>query len=391
MARPLTRAERRHFLVRTGFGASPREDRELAEMGLDNQVERILVFRYTVLEQRALFEFIDPSRPDGDEITRWWLHLMTRTDQPFRELLAFYWHDHFATSQRKLPRAGLHLMVEHVRMLRGRAVGSLRDLLRDVLVDPAMQIWLDGVGSSKTKPNENLAREYWERFSLGVDNGYTQEDIREASRALTGFVVRRDTVRNVDVVEFDPQFHDDGEKTIFGQTGRFTPSDVADLTIDQRPVARYIAHELFRWFCYDDPPAAVVDELARVLRENDYQLRPLLRTILRSEAFFSDRSLRGRIKSPVEFLVGFSRTTGLDVPMDALNRNLGALKQRPTWPPHVGGWTEGLGWVSDTGMIERSNGIVSAISERQHQARSAIDVESLLPDDDRSAEGVVEG
>lgn len=381
--RELEPAERRHFLDRTGFGASAGELAELERSGLANAVESMLIYqREQSVVTRALAEIRDVDHPQGSEVGAYWLSLMLNTRQPFREALALFWHDVFAVSHRKLDAAGKHLMLRHVELLRTRPVGNLRDLLLAVLTDPATLVWLDAVDSTREAPNENLAREFWELLALGKDNGYTERDIEEAARALTGYRLGYDEQLAQTTVEFDPARHDPDPKTIFGQTGRFDARALVDLTVARRPVAEHVCRGLFEWLCYPDAPDALVADLAKGLRDDGYELRPLLRRILLSEAFHSTRSRDARrVKTPIELVVGFVRVTGMQVPIPELREALGELGQVPTQPSNIGGWPQDTAWLSGEAMLERGNAITLAIAAREHQHRIGYDVADLLPPD----------
>jgi hypothetical protein len=380
MTRPLDDAERRHLLARTAFGGRPEELARLTELGLDAFVDETVLFERRELELRAEREIADQDHPTRDELVRYWLHVLCRTEQPFQEALALFWHQRLAVPQDHLAAGHLHLYLQHVRLLRWAGVTNLRDFLRATIRDPAILISLDAPSSTVAHPNENLAREFWERFSLGAGNGYTEDDIREAARALTGFRLGTDPVTGLVTVVFDPSLHDHGTMTIFGVRGSFGPDELVDLTLYHRDAERVLARALFEWLCYPDPPESVVGPLAAQLRLSAYELRPMLRTLLRSEAFFSARSrAHRRVKSPVEYLVGFIRATGLELPLPRLHARLEQLGQVPTAPPDVGGWPGGEAWISPGAMAVRGNAVVEAVSSRSHQRGLRFDLRTLLP------------
>jgi len=355
-AGPISYAEAQHFLIRTQFGASRADIEELLELGVDAWLERALAFETDkVLEESALDEIENRERPREDEVVRWWLHLMVRTSNPLQEALALFWHDHFGVSQRAFGSSQRHMMIDHVNLLRRRGNGSLRDLLYEVAVDPAMLVFLNGVDSTREKPNENFPREFFELFALGVDNGYTQSDVENTARAFTGYRQRYDSSARQNFVTWDEERHDDEPKTVFGTTGLYGYRELIDLTIDERQVAEHVCKKLFEHFCHDDPAPSLVAEMAAFLRGSDYELKPLLRKLLSSRAFFSSASRMNQVKSPVEFIVGLIRTTGLEPPFYDLDEGLLAAGQRPTQPPSVAGWPGGLNWLGSAHMLERGN------------------------------------
>ncbi|MFQ5507453.1 MAG: DUF1800 family protein, partial [Planctomycetota bacterium] len=383
--------EMQHFLVRTAFGSTRADLEAFEKLGLEAWLDRVLSFaKDSALERSAAKEIENPERPRQGEVVRWWAHLMARTRNPFQESLALFWHDHFGVSQAVLGEGRTHMMLDHLKLLRRLGNGNLRELLYRVATDPAMLVFLDGVASTKEKPNENFAREFWELFSLGVDNGYTQADVEEASRAFTGYRLRFDSIARQSFVTWDELRHDDGPKTVFGLTGNYGYRELVDLTIDQRPVAEFICRKLFEHFCYEDPPGRVVDEMARFFREADYELRPLLRMLLRSEAFFSKRSRESLLKGPVDFIVGFMRTTGLELPFYELDEGLAQAGQRPTQPPNVAGWPGGMAWLGSAFMLERGNLANALMTAREHQFRLSLSLSPVLPPPgERDAERVL--
>jgi len=394
----------RHLLVRTQWGASPAAFEAARKQGVAGYVKGAVSFPNTsAVEKDADALLVNEDDPKGlkggfpstAQLSRWWLRMMTRSKHPFQEVLAFFWHDHFATSSDVLSSDRRYWMKTHVNLWRKKGNGNLRDLLVEMARDWAMLQWLNGDTSTKNAPNENFAREFWELFTLGVDNGYTQEDILEAARAFTGYRERYDDEKKLRYIEFDPERHDTGDKHFFGRTipGQSAGDDyeaVVDITLEERPVAEFICGKLFSYFCYEDPPAALIDEMAAELRARRWELKPVLKMLLTSEAFFSSKSRHGYVKSPVDFSLGFLRTTGLAVPVSTVDRSLIDQGQRPTQPPTVDGWPEGEFWLSAQGMVERANFALSCITDRSRQEEAGIDVaDTLPPANRRSAPEVV--
>src|SRR3954464_9943526 len=185
----------------------------------------------------------------------WWLDRMVRSERPLEEKLTLFWHDHFATSDQDTP-----LMLAQNRMLRAHAFGSFRTLLGKVAHDTAMQLFLSLAGSPKQAPNENFARELMELFTLG--GGYTERDVREAARALTGFQAKWPD-NGPPSVHYDPRAHDDGVKRIFGHKGRFGPDDVLDLVVAHPRHAEFLVRKLWSFFVADAPDAPTLRALKR--------------------------------------------------------------------------------------------------------------------------------
>ena len=389
---PLTADEAMHFLARTGLGATRYQQIHLQVVGLDTYLHEALYVPPRVeVERAAERRFADPQRPKRDEIVQWWLDIMLHSDRPLREGLAFFWHGYFAVSQAKLALSGTHFYPQHVRLLRQHATGNFRTMLHEIVVDPAMLVWLDGVLSTKDAPNENFARELWELYTLGRDKGYTQADIEEAARAFTGWRLHTDPTSGRDVVDYVPARADTSAKTIFGVTDTFDYQGVVELTLAQRPVAEYVCRRLFQHYCHDDPPPEVIGELADMLRRGGYDLGPVLWTLLRSHVFFGEESRRGRIKAPVEYAIGFMRSTQLEIPMADLDLALLHMGQRPSVPPDVAGWRGGAYWLSLERLVPRNNFVIACLNAREHQKMLGWQAEWVAPlGEDRSAAAVVD-
>ena len=259
---------------------------------------------------------------------------MLLTPRPLEEKLTLFWHGHFATEERKID--DYRLMLHQNKTLRRLASGNFRDLLVAISQDPAMLVYLDNRTNVKGHANENYAREIMELFALGVGN-YTEDDIKQAARALTGW--RNEGLRFIN----DPELHDDGEKTIFGKTGNFDGYDVIDLILEKPVAAEFIAAKLYRFLVREEISPELTRKLAAVLRDNNYELKPLLTTIFLSRDFHSAPSIGTQIKGPVQYYVSACRRLGLDrIPgtpyftpaMASLGQSLGD-------PPNVKGWDGG--------------------------------------------------
>ena len=305
-------------------------------------------------------------------------------------------------------------MRTQITLWRQTGNGNLRTMLLSMARDYVMLRWLDGVSNSKNAPNENFAREFWELYTLGVDNGYTQADIVVAAKAWTGYRDRFDAVTNQEFTSFDTTLHDATAKTFFGQTiaAQNVTDDyqrVVDITVDNRQVAEFISRKLYEYFCNPNPtllPTPIaVDAMAALLRNNNYELKPLLAALFKSEAFFSPASKAGIVKNPVEHVIGFIRSTGL-IPIDTkqgtdpavwpnnllrtLDTDLTTAAQRPSQPPTVNGWPIGDQWDSSQNMLDRGNAILDCIKDRAHQAAVGITVTSLYPNANPTAAELVD-
>jgi uncharacterized protein (DUF1800 family) len=288
---------------------------------------------------------------DGNDVAQLqalWMHRLLYSPHPLLERMTLFWHDHFATSHAKVNT--VRLMTRQNEVIRQHALGHFGDLLQAMTVDPAMLIWLDSDSNRKGAPNENYAREVFELFSLG-DGNYTEQDIKEAARALTGWSVRDGEPH------FNADLYDEGEKTIFGRSGRWTAGDVVRMCLEHAACPRFIVHKLFRELVSDTavPSSALIEPLAEGFRVRNYDIRWLVRRMISSWVFYSDAALRQRIKSPVEFVVETVR--GLDGRVSPLNaaKACAEMGQSVFFPPSVKGWDGGRDWINSSTLLFRQN------------------------------------
>ncbi|KZS65178.1 DUF1800 domain-containing protein [Mycobacterium pseudokansasii] len=272
-------------------------------------------------------------------LSGWWLRRMVAVRQPLHEKLTLLWHNHFATSARKV-RVPAYLAA-HNQKLRTLALGDFRTLAYAMLTDAAMLRWLDGQSNTAKAANENLAREFMELFALGHGNGYTEDDVRAGARALTGWVIGADGRTSM-----LPRRHDFTVKTLFGLTGNFDAAGFCDAVLAQPKSAQYVAGRLWQQVASDEPPSTpVLDRLVSAYGPNR-DLRALTRAVLTDEEFTGGRATV--VTTPVEWLVGVIRS--LRVPVDnhlkLIEATLKVLGQRPFFPPDVGGWPKGQVWLS---------------------------------------------
>lgn len=382
----------RHLLNRTQFGVTTSEFNRAKSGGVLAFIDSITRFPSGTKswESGAASQIVDPLKPSTSEIVRWWAYMMQKTGAPFQEHLAMFWHDHFATSQVVLDAQSKRWMLDHINLLRKGGNGNLRDLLYKISVDPVMLVWLDGIYSTKYAPNENFAREFWEIFSLGADNGYTQADIQEAAKCFTGWRTRYDATADLTYMEFDPTRHDTTNKSIFGMTvtGRsgsksyLEYQDVVDLTLANKTTAEYIVKLLWENYVYPNPdPATIIAPLASLLRTGNWEIRPVLKAIFRSQEFYGATSKgTGFIKNPVEMFVGFSRATGLWPSLSTVYTEFSNAAQLPSMPPTVFGWPPGDAWLSSQGVVERANYIRECIRYKTGSPSAyAYSVNNCLP------------
>ena len=392
-----------HLMRRAGFGASRRELERYASQGYEATVEELLhpedappalededLIRRYHIDQNSLI-YVESCQA-------YWLYRMINTRRPLEEKIALFWHHVFATGYTKLnqPKA----ILKQVEMFRRHGLGSFRHLLLELSRDPAMIFWLDNKDNHKDAVNENYGREILELFSMGVGN-YTEEDVRECSRAFTGWTIRnaplhasrvsRDSVWPYGRLDWQFQYlsedHDDGDKEFLGERGRFDGEDVIDIICSNPATARFLARHLYNFFVEDDaqvpawqtvPPKdpEAINLIAAELMENDYDIRATLRTVFHSD-FFKQSAFR-RVKSPVEMVVGSARLSGSfdfpEVEDIQLGFQANFMGQRILDPPSVEGWHTGTEWINTAGLVNRINFAVDLFSDhRKTGVRDIVD------------------
>jgi uncharacterized protein (DUF1800 family) len=366
-----------HLLNRAGFGGPPAEIEKLAALKPEQAVsqfidyekipdstpdpewakpdperaEKFLAIRRAGEEERRRLVRQDQQaqRQRILELRGWWLQRMANGPRPLQEKMTLFWHGHFATSIEKVREA--YLMWRQNELFRRLATGNWLELLIEVGKDPAMLIWLDQAQSRKQHPNENFAREVMELFALG-EGHYTEKDISEAARALTGWSYER---MNQKFVE-RPNVHDEGTKTIFGKEGNFDGEDFLEMVVAQPQAARFITAKLWHFFAGEMPSEGMVTALASAFRRAGNNFKPVLRTMFLSEEFYAPSIIRNQVKSPVQWLVGSVRLLERELPPPivcfGLTRNLG---QDLFAPPNVKGWDGGLSWITTNNLLARYN------------------------------------
>ncbi len=276
------------------------------------------------------------------------LHRLMHSPHPFRERMTLFWHNHFATSNAKI--RNVRLMQIQYETLHRHALGRFDALLQDLTFDPAMIVWLDGNANKAGKPNENYAREVMELFSLGVGN-YTEKDIQEAARALTGWSVEGAQAK------FNPAEHDSGEKTIFGQTGHWTAGDVVRLCLCQPACATFMVRKLYRFLVSEtaEPSAALLKPLEDGFRARNYDIAWLAGQMLQSWVFFSDAAIGQIVKSPVDYATGVMIALEGRPNLRELATLGQTLGQNLFSPPSVKGWDGGVAWINSATLLRRQN------------------------------------
>jgi uncharacterized protein (DUF1800 family) len=351
MATATERARIERLLWRAGFGPRPGEARALADAGLERGVEGLLdpgeeklVGKGPSIEGRPLF----PRDKYGHDHL-WWLDQMVRTSRPLAERMTLVWHDWFATSNAGV--GNQRLMIEQNKLFRAIGLRSFSGLVLRVTENPAMLLYLNGLGSEKGSPNENYARELMELFTLGHGSGYSERDVREQARALTGFNARwRDGVGFVDF-KFDRNRHDDAMKVVFGKPGPYGWKEAVQLCLEHPAHAAFFVTKLWSYFNPVPPDEETRIELESLHRQSGYEVRPVLRGILRHPSFFEGPRM---VKPPVVYLAGLLRSQSDRITTEDWIWLCDQAGQLLFYPPNVSGWNDDR-WLDTSTFRARWN------------------------------------
>jgi uncharacterized protein (DUF1800 family) len=354
-----------HLMRRAGFGARPEEIPAILALGVDRTVDLLLTPSTTQLQAYGSQvlphgEVLDltydlPSQRGA------WLYEMVTTSYPLKEKMVLFWHDHFSVGA----EVGLNqgpLLIPHLNIFRRHGLGSFREMLIEVTKDPAMLYWLDNnvngrLVNNVPTINENYGRELLELYTMGVHGGYTQQDVVQVSRCLTGL-----STNGLNVYQYIPSWHITGTKTVLGKTvpsgtGETELAYLLDQVILPWPAtAEYIVSKLWSFFVSETPYPALITELANRFRASNFNIRAVMSIILRSNYFYSNAGISGLVKNPVEYVVGAIRN--LNVPMTNY-RSLGLQVENMGWAllrySNPSGLNDGVAWIDSQTLINRAN------------------------------------
>jgi len=272
-----------------------------------------------------------------------WLKVFINTDAQLREKMAFFWHGHFACRNLNVfYQQGL------LDIIRSNALGSFRDMLHEVSKSAAMLNFLNNQQNRKDHPNENFAREVMELFTLGRGN-YTENDIKEAARAFTGW--SSDLKGEYIFRRFQ---HDYASKTVLGKTGNFDGDEVLDILLSQKQTAKFITQKVYKFFVNDAIDEAKVNWLADRFYQSTYDIGKLMEDIFTSDWFYDEKNIGSKIKSPIELIAGIQRMLPMKLENEeALTFLQRALGQILFYPPNVAGWPGGKTWIDSSSLMLR--------------------------------------
>ena len=391
-----------HLLNRAGFGGTPSQARALADMGLNKAVDRLVKYESQPVEpvKADLFDnsIMSPqtdeqreaarkARQNNDEealaalqrernrkqaedrkqiaeLQKWWIKRMIETPRPLEEKMTLFFHGHFATGYRTIEDS-FH-MYQQNQLFRKFATGNFAQLAHRIIRDPAMIKYLDNDENQKSKPNENLARELMELFTLGEGRGYTEDDIKAGALALTGYTFKDDTFY------FNNNNHDTSTKNIMGKSGQFDGDGFLDVILARNECAEFMAGKLFRFFVNDSSgdlskeQKAFILAMANKLRASKYELKPLLDAVFSSAYFYSAQNRGAIIKSPIQLTVQAVRSLRTPVrELSALASATDLMGQNVFFPPNVKGWDGGRSWINTSTLFIRQNVLVYLLTGRK--------------------------
>ena len=362
-----------HLMRRAGFGAPYAELESRAARGYEATVEELLhPESQEAVDIELLYRFIPGYEgalgPPLNQAE--WVYRMINTQRPLEEKMALFWHQLFATGNSKVDNPPE--LTQQIAMFRECGMGRFRDLLVELARNPAMIFWLDNNGNHRGAINENWGRELLELFSMGVGN-YSEDDIKEASRAFTGWTIGPKIPRNplgrfYWSFEYRPEDHDDGEKTFLGETGAFNGEEIIDIVVKQPATARFLSRHLYNFFVADEPPVpswnitpandpAAIDALVASYNESGGEIRAMLRTLFNADFFKAARY--SRVKSPAELVIGAARLAGnYQGPRPGFNQlafECAYQGQELLNPPSVESWHTGAEWIDGGALVRRVN------------------------------------
>jgi uncharacterized protein (DUF1800 family) len=291
----------------------------------------------------------------GKQITQlynWLLNQMVTAPNPLHERMVNFWRDHFVVSLRNGMSA--QAITDYEVRLRGFALGDFRDLLYSVATSPAMLRYLNNEQNRVGNINENFSREVMELFTLGVGN-YTEKDVQEGARALTGWIVKTDKDAGVLTAEFQNSRFDNKPKTFLGITGNLKTEDVVNILANHPDTAKFLATKLWSTFVYPNPEAGIVNYLADTFTKYNRSIGAMVNLMFSMKQFYGDRAYRGQIKNPINFMVGALRQLEIKSSYEKVVQTLRSMGQVPYDAPTVKGWAEGAGWLNAPSLLTRLN------------------------------------
>jgi uncharacterized protein (DUF1800 family) len=291
-------------------------------------------------------------RNQSFKFSEWLMSQAIAAPNPLHEKMTNFWRDHFVVSLKKIGYP--QLLTDYEMRLRKYALGDFRDLLWNVTTSPAMLVYLDNAQNRTGKINENYSREVMELFTIGRGQ-YTEKDIQEGARALTGWIIKPDRAMGTAESIFMPRRHDQGLKTYLGRQGKFKTEDVVDILANHPNTARTLGYKLWSAFVYPNPEREIVDRLAMVYKNSDRNIKAMVEAVFTSPEFYSDKAYRSRLKTPIYFMIGTLRQLNIKADNVKVMGGLRSMGQVPYNAPTVKGWSGDQGWLTAPSLLTRLN------------------------------------
>ncbi|NJL73777.1 MAG: DUF1800 domain-containing protein [Saprospiraceae bacterium] len=377
-----------HLSWRAGFGFHPSAWEKVQSRSLEDAVKYLfrgqkntvtLLTNQTSTRQSAIH---DSSEEDQNEArmlekqsvmqqnAQWIARMADPSEDTFLERMTLFWHGHFAC------RITLgDLATAQLNTFRQHALGNFKDLVLAVAKDVAMIRYLNNQQNKKRSPNENFARELMELFTIGREN-YSEQDIKEAARAFTGWSSNLEGK-----FVFRPYEHDYGSKTFMGKKGDFDGGDIIDIILAREETALFLVTKIYRYFVNETIDEMMVKTLAKQFYQSNYNIAQLMRTIFESDWFYAPKNIGTKIKSPVELIAGVMRTLEVEFsspfPLIRIQKTLG---QTLFDPPNVAGWKGGNAWIDNATLMIRlnlANGFI-ALSEKRNTKQEDQETQELM-------------
>lgn len=378
----MPKEEARHLLVRTGFGANFDELNRYSKLSYEKAVDQLLEsvneelatqppawLQKPIVKNDKKIKNMLPEQKKAMrkkrkqqelELKGWWVAEMANTESPLTEKMVLFWHNHFTSSLKKVKQPVL--LYRQNELFRKHALGNYKELVHAISKDPAMLGYLDNYKSRKKSPNENFARELLELFTLGEGN-YSEQDIKQAARAFTGWSVDRKTGKYI----FRKNWHDAGDKKFLGEQGKLDGDDVIEIIFEQPDVATLLVNKLWFEFVSETPDKVEIQRLANHFRANNFEIKPLMRELLLSKPFRSPSNYARLVKSPLDYIVGTLRMLEIPVANGRAAAFASAhLGQSVFDPPNVKGWPGGKDWITSSSLLTRQQ-----LLERMFRGKAA--------------------
>lgn len=394
-----------HLLRRCLTGVKPSEVKQAIADGLDKTLQKLFTMYEPSVTEISEFANKEPQvRPASndaatvqawqtmvnkhkDMIRRWSAETMATAPLSIQDKITNMWSNHF-TSELQTVNFAAYMLTQH-SLIRKYALGDFKKFVFDITIDPAMLIYLDGrknfVIAKRSQINENYARELMELFTCGVYDwdgkaNYSQDDVHQGARGLSGWDIapsQQGQLYGGLVSQFNQARWDSGDKTFMGKTGKWNAQDIVNIIFSERAdiIAKYICIKIYREFVYDIPDKTIVEQMAKTLRDNNWQIKPVVEQLLRSKHFFADENIGAKHKSPIEYFIGFARALNLgnipDFDLARIGRQtqlllgiLDAQGQTLFDPPNVKGWEGGRTWSSTSTLPQRQKWFLDIMDEK---------------------------